>query len=97
MNLVALKNAATDLGTQLPNTQSQAVDRLGELEIPVLVIVGDNDIPYMHAAAKALEEKLNDSRHVTIANAAHLPNMDQPTVFASELTSFLEAKLGNID
>lgn len=45
MNLIVLRNDAKGIGTRLPNSEIPAIGRLAEPEIPVLAIVGENDIP----------------------------------------------------
>ena len=90
MNLKALKNDAKELGTQLPNSTTPAIERLGNIEVPVLGIVGESDISYMHAATEFMATKISNFQQTTIKNAAHLPNMDQPEVFQSVLTHFLK-------
>lgn len=91
MNFLALQHDAKGLGKRSPNTATDAIERLDRLEVPVLSIVGENDIPYMHAAAEALAPKISNYRQVTIKNAAHLPNMDQPAIFQNLLTKFIES------
>jgi len=94
MNLIALRNDEKELGTSLPNLSRPAVERLSEITTPVLAIVGEHDIPYMHAAAEAMREKIPNYRDVTISNAAHLPNMDQPAEFERVVREFLKS-IGN--
>ncbi len=89
MNLLALQHDLRELGTQLPNTSVSAIAHLAELTIPVLVILGENDIPYMFAAADFMRERIADFRQVIIKNAGHLPNMDQPPVFKTVIAEFL--------
>ncbi len=89
MNRIALSHEVKQLGKRLPNTQTPAVDRLGDLEIPVLIIVGAHDTPYMLAAADYMLEKIPSARKVIIADAAHLPNMDQPHEFQGIVKDFL--------
>ena len=89
MNRIALSHEAKRLGKRLPDTQVPAVERLGELHIPVLVIVGAHDTPYTLAAADYMVEKLPTARQVTIDDAAHLPNLDHPEEFHGILTTFL--------
>jgi len=91
MNLIALQNGARALGTRLPNSKTPAIDRLAEIMIPVLAVVGENDIPYMLAAVNVMGEKIADYRTVRIANAAHLPNMDQPIEFEKVLEDFIRS------
>jgi len=89
MNRIALSHEAKRLGKRLPDTQVPAVERLGELHIPVLVIVGAHDTPYTLAAAAYMVEKIPTARKVTIDDAAHLPNLDHPEEFQEILTTFL--------
>lgn len=91
MNLTARLHEAKGLGTRLPNLETEAIDQLSGLEVPVLAIVGENDIPYMHAAADVLSTKLSNYRRVTIENAGHLPNLDQPAEFERIVGGFIES------
>ena len=90
MNRNALGLEARKLGKRLPNTQSPAANRLSELNIPVLVIVGAHDIPYILAAGDYMKENIQSSRKVMIEDAAHLSNMDQPAEFQGIVGSFLD-------
>ena len=89
MNRIALSHEAKRLGKRLPDTQVPAAERLNELRIPVLVIVGAHDTPYTLAAADYMVEKLPTARKVTIDDSAHLPNLDHPEEFQGILTTFL--------
>lgn len=91
MNHTALIHETKQLGTRLPDTEVQAVDRLNELAIPVLVIVGEHDTPYMLAAADFMTNKIPLARKVVINDAAHLPNLDHPDVFQKGVNDFLES------
>ncbi len=90
MNLNVLRQDAKALGQQLANLKSAAANRLAEVQIPVLGIIGANDIPYMHAATDHMADTFTDFCKVTIDNAAHLPNLDQPEEFKHILTRFIE-------
>ncbi len=90
MDRLALDHEARQLGKRTPNTETPAFDRLGDLNTPVLVIVGAHDTPYMLAAADYMTEKIPSARKVIIEDAAHLPNMDQPHEFQGVVKDFLE-------
>jgi pimeloyl-ACP methyl ester carboxylesterase len=92
MNRHALTLEARHLGKRLPDLPGAAAERLGELHLPVLVIVGEHDIPYMHAAAKYMLEQIPTARQVIIKDAAHLPNLDHPVEFQQTVTAFLDQK-----
>jgi pimeloyl-ACP methyl ester carboxylesterase len=91
MNRLALTHEAKQLGKRLANTQSPAFDRLGNLGIPVLIIVGAHDTPYILAASDYMIEKLPSARKFVIEDGAHLPNMDQPQEFQGIVKDFLES------
>jgi len=90
MNRIALSHEVKGLGERLPNTQTPAFDRLTDLNIPVLAIVGAHDTPYILAAADYMLERIPSARKVIIEDAAHLPNMDQPREFQGIVQEFLE-------
>jgi len=92
MNRIALSHEAKRLGKRLPDTQVPAIERLNELHIPVLVIVGAHDTPYTLAAADYMVEKIPTARKVTIDDAAHLPNLDHP----EEFQGILKTSLGGL-
>ena len=89
MNRRALSLDAKGLGRRLPNTEVAGAERLGEIDVPVLVIVGAQDIPYMQAAADYMARKIPSARKETISDAAHLSNMDRPVEFRRVVTEFL--------
>jgi pimeloyl-ACP methyl ester carboxylesterase len=90
MNRHALALDAQGLGKRLPDTPAPAIERLAELDIPALVIVGTQDTPYMLAAADYMAQHIRSARKVIIEDAAHLPNMDQPDEFQRAVTAFLD-------
>jgi pimeloyl-ACP methyl ester carboxylesterase len=90
MNRIALGHETKELGKRLPNTETPAFDRLNDINVPVLVIVGSQDIPYILAAADYMVEKLPMAEKVMIEDAAHLPNMDHPQKFREVVGAFLK-------
>ena len=90
MNRLALSHDAQKSGQQLPDTDTPAAERLGGLNIPLLLVVGEHDIPYSHAAADTMLKAVPSARKVIIEDAAHLPNMDHPNQFQSAVRSFLD-------
>lgn len=93
MNQLALYNEARQLGKRLPNTEVSAVERLKDLDIPVLIVAGSHDIPIVLAAADYMEENIKFARKIMIEDAAHLPNMDQPHEFQGIVQEFLKSLL----
>ncbi len=89
MNLIALKNEAAGVGDER-QPETPAVDRLAEIRVPTLVIVGDLDRPETAASADLLEERLPNARKVVMPETAHLPNMEQPEDFNRIVLGFLD-------
>jgi 3-oxoadipate enol-lactonase len=88
-NLIALKTETCELGDErLPKTP--AVNRLGEIQVPTLVIVGDQDRPEIIEAADFLERSITHARNVVIPKTAHLSSMEKPAEFNRIVLEFLE-------
>jgi pimeloyl-ACP methyl ester carboxylesterase len=73
-----------------PDTQQPEYAKLAEIDFPVLIIIGSQDLPAMHTAADYMVEKIRLARKVVIDDAAHLPNMDQPGQFQEVVEEFLD-------
>lgn len=84
-----LAHDAKQLGKRLPDAETPAAGRLQELKIPVLIVVGEHDIPFIQAAADFMQDHLASAKSVAIPDAAHLPNMDHPGLFQDEVLAFL--------
>ncbi len=73
------------------STDIPAAQRLTELTMPALVIIGENDLPYLQQAADYMAEQLPQARKLILPNAAHLPNMEHPALFEASVREFLAA------
>ena len=67
-----------------------ALPRLGEIRIPTMLLVGDADIPDVHAHAGAIEAGVPRARRVVISNAGHLMYLEKPTEFSQIVIEFLK-------
>jgi len=67
-----------------------ALPRLGEIHIPTLLLVGDADIPDVHAHAGAIEAGVPRARRVVISDAGHLMYLEKPAEFSRIVIEFLE-------
>jgi len=65
-------------------------ERLAEIEVPTLVLVGEEDQPDMQAIAGRLAREIPGARLATIAATAHVPSMERPHEFDELLLPFLE-------
>jgi 3-oxoadipate enol-lactonase len=64
--------------------------RLGEIRVPTLVLVGEADVPDIQAIAGRLAREIPGARKATIANTAHAPSMERPREFEELVLGFLE-------
>jgi len=94
MDRRALSLQAREQGKRLPNTETSTLERLPDLDIPVLVIEGEQDTPYILAAGDFMLKKLPSARRVRMADAAHLPNMNHPGEFQQIVKAFLDEVAG---
>ena len=68
-----------------------AIHRLGEIGIPALILVGDADIPDVHAHAGAIELGIPRSRRIVVSDAGHLLYLERPKEFVRLVTEFVTA------
>jgi 3-oxoadipate enol-lactonase len=69
-----------------------ALARLHEIRIPTLLLVGDADIPDVHAHAGALEAGIPRARRVVISNVGHLMYLEKPQEFSRIVIGFLTSQ-----
>ena len=86
MNRALLK--APDEGTPIP-LDPPAVDRLGDVRAPSLVLFGDQDQPDVIIGSERIAGETPGARSAIIANAAHMINMEQPAEFNRLVLDFL--------
>jgi 3-oxoadipate enol-lactonase len=70
--------------------EPSAETRLGELDVPALLVVGDADRPELVSLAERLVRELPDARLETIAGAGHLPSLERPHELNRLLLGFLQ-------
>ena len=66
-------------------------NKLTEIKIPVLIMVGSEDIITPPASAKLMHEKIDDSILHIISHAGHLSNMENPVEFNDQLKKFVDS------
>lgn len=67
-----------------------ALARLGTIRAPTLVLVGEHDIPDVHAHAGAIAAGIPNARREVIAGSGHVPYMEQPDDFVTLVVGFLQ-------
>lgn len=64
-------------------------DRLSEIKLPALIMVGEEDPGTPVAASQAIHERIQGSELVIIPAARHLSNVEQPGIFNENLVGSL--------
>jgi pimeloyl-ACP methyl ester carboxylesterase len=64
--------------------------QLRSLRIPVLVLIGDNDIINNHTSLAMAEKEIANVQTGTIKNAGHFLSFDQPEIVNSRVLAFLD-------
>ena len=64
-------------------------DRLAEIDVNTLLVIGDLDLPIFHEMADRLQQNLRRFRKVSMTSTAHLPSMERPEEFNWRLLHFL--------
>lgn len=68
-----------------------AIERLGEIDVPVLVVVGGRDMSDLLNIARVMERDIPDARLAVLEGVGHMSNMEDPGSFNREVLSFLES------
>jgi pimeloyl-ACP methyl ester carboxylesterase len=66
-----------------------AAQRLAEINVPALIIIGEYDTTSAHAAADALTAGIRGARKVLMHGTAHVPGMEKPEEFNRLVLEFL--------
>ena len=66
-----------------------STDTLATIDVPTLVVVGDEDVLTPPSEAEILHEAIRGSRLEVIEHAGHVSNMERPAAFNHVLTEFL--------
>jgi pimeloyl-ACP methyl ester carboxylesterase len=66
-----------------------ALARLGEISVPALIVVGEQDIPDVHAHSGAIEAGIPGATRVVLPGSGHLPHLEVPDAFDRLVREFL--------
>ncbi len=67
-----------------------AAQRIGDVGVPTLVVVGDLDHVEILDSAERLTTGIPGAERLVIAGTAHLPSMEQPAAFNQAVQAFLD-------
>lgn len=66
-----------------------SLERLEEIEMPVLILVGNNDLDAIQRQGALLQRRIVGARLITVAGGGHLLNLTSPESFRDSLSRFL--------
>jgi len=75
--------------TQEDQLKTPAIGRLGEISVPTLVVIGDEDEKDLARLADKLAAEVPGATKTENAKAAHLPSLEHPPLFDQILSDFL--------
>jgi pimeloyl-ACP methyl ester carboxylesterase len=84
-----LANAARGM---LKQFDARVIESLPNIQVPVLIIVGANDTPFL-AGTDYMASRIPNARKVVIPDAGHASNIDQPDAFNKAVLDFM-AEIG---
>jgi 3-oxoadipate enol-lactonase len=67
-----------------------ALPRLGEIHVPTLILVGDSDIPDVHAHAGAIEAGIPRAQRMVIVGTGHIMYLEKPDEFVQIVMGFMD-------
>jgi pimeloyl-ACP methyl ester carboxylesterase len=72
----------------LAQQDARVITALPDIDVPVLIVVGDRDKPFL-GAADYMEAKIPGAVKAVIPDAGHASNIDQPAAFDQAVGAFL--------
>jgi pimeloyl-ACP methyl ester carboxylesterase len=92
MNRNTLEKGIWGLAVASPPDQIEpaAVQRLGQVQAPALIVAGELDNPEILRAAGLMAGVIPDAQKEILPGCAHLPNMEKPVEFNRAVLDFLQ-------
>ena len=87
---IVLKNKASGIIVDLMAMahRPDSTTLLSQVSCPTLIIVGDQDVATPPPEAQYMKDRIPDSTLVTIPQAGHMSNLEQPVAFNRALSEF---------
>jgi hypothetical protein len=71
-------------------TRVPAISRLEEIHVPALILVGEYDIPDVHAHSGVIQAGIWGSQRETLKDCGHLISLEKPEYLTARITSFVQ-------
>jgi pimeloyl-ACP methyl ester carboxylesterase len=72
----------------LAQVDGRVINHLPDIRVPTLVLVGENDTPFI-AATDYMAGKIPGAKKVVLKDAGHASNIDQPNAFNDAVRTFI--------
>jgi 3-oxoadipate enol-lactonase len=82
-------NVSNEKSTFLIGSDRPAAKHLDEIKVPTLILVGEFDIPDVHAHAGVIEFGIPNAKREIVYNSGHLIPLEQPEAFNETSVKFL--------
>jgi 3-oxoadipate enol-lactonase len=82
-------------GLQAMRTRPDSTPLLASIDVPTLIVVGDEDAVTPVKDARAMHDAIPNSRLEVIPEAGHLSNLERPAAFNTALSDFVGSLLYN--
>ncbi len=86
---LSLNTDGIEQATKAVTRRMSVLDRLPQIKLPTLVIVGSEDIATTPDKAQRLAEGISGARLETVAGAGHMTPIEQPERISQLLSGFL--------
>ena len=73
-------------------SETHAADRLGELRMPTLAVVGSLDMPDILEIVDSVVARVPGTPRVAISGVAHNVNLERPAEFLASILPFLRER-----
>ena len=80
-----------DVEQWLQQLEPPAIDRLAEIHVPTLFVVGDKDVEDILKIGDLIVAQVRGARRAVIPNTAHHLNLEQPAEFNRIVLEFLNS------
>ena len=78
----------------LQQYDARVIDSLPHIQVPTLVLVGEQDTPFL-AASSYMAGRIPGAEEVVLQDAGHVANIDQPEAFNRAVSDFLARNLSS--
>jgi 3-oxoadipate enol-lactonase len=88
---LATENAHEDLDNPILETMPDppAIERLPDVRVPTLILVGNRDVTDIHEICGLLFARIPGAKQILIQGSGHILNMEQPAQFNRAVLDFL--------